>query len=130
MFEYCDSIETIFVNNKWSLGSVTSGSSVFYRCKSLVGGAGTVYNSSHTDYTYAHVDGGVSNPGYFTLKTLDGDVDCDGKVNINDVTVLINLLLSGNQVDINGEPDVDGDGRVSISDVTTLINMLLAGSHP
>ncbi len=130
MFEYCDSIETIFVNNKWSLGCVTSGSSVFYRCKSLVGGAGTVYNSSHTDYTYAHVDGGVSNPGYFTLKTLDGDVDCDGKVNINDVTVLINLLLSGNQVDINGEPDVDGDGRVSISDVTTLINMLLAGSHP
>lgn len=130
MFEYCDSIETIFVNNKWSLGSVTSGSSVFYRCKSLVGGAGTVYNSSHTDYTYAHVDGGVSNPGYFTLKTLDGDVDCDGKVNINDVTILINLLLSGNQVDINGEPDVDGDGRVSISDVTTLINLLLAGSHP
>lgn len=130
MFEYCDSIETIFVNNKWSLGSVTSGSSVFYRCKSLVGGAGTVYNSSYTDYTYAHVDGGVSNPGYFTLKTLDGDVDCDGKVNINDVTVLINLLLSGNQVDINGEPDVDGDGRVSISDVTTLIDMLLAGSHP
>lgn len=127
MFKNCDLLETIYVSNKWSLESITLGDSVFNGCTSLVGGAGTTYNSNHIDYTYAHVDGGVSNPGYFTLKTLNGDVDCDGKVNINDVTILINLLLSGNQVDINGEPDVDGDGRVSISDVTTLINMLLAG---
>ena len=130
MFAYCDLLETIYVSNKWSLESIISGTDSFIECTSLVGGAGTVYNSSHTDYTYAHVDGGVSNPGYFTLKTLDGDVNGDGKVNINDVTILINLLLSGNQVDNNGEPDVDGDGRVSISDVTTLIYLLLAGSHP
>ena len=35
----------------------------------LVGGAGTTYNSSKIDKTYARIDGGTSNPGYFTLKT-------------------------------------------------------------
>ncbi|UKI57957.1 MAG: hypothetical protein L6V81_00295 [Clostridium sp.] len=38
----------------------------FYNCTNLVGGAGTKYNSSHVDKAYAHIDGGTSNPGYFT----------------------------------------------------------------
>ncbi|MCI7559653.1 MAG: hypothetical protein MSS76_06005 [Clostridium sp.] len=32
----------------------------------LVGGLGTTYNSSYVDKTYARIDGGTSNPGYFT----------------------------------------------------------------
>ena len=32
----------------------------------LVGGLGTTYNSSYVDKTYARIDGGRSNPGYFT----------------------------------------------------------------
>lgn len=54
-----------------------------------------------------------------------GDVNHDGKVNISDVTELINRLLSGD----GGCPicaDVDKDGRISISDVTELINILLS----
>ena len=35
---------------------------------SLVDGAGTTYSSAHTDHTYAHIDGGTANPGYFTEK--------------------------------------------------------------
>ena len=41
---------------------------MFNFATNLVGGAGTVYDSSKTDKTYAHIDGGTSNPGYFTLK--------------------------------------------------------------
>ena len=41
---------------------------MFTDCESLVGGAGTVYDAVHSDYTYAHIDGGTSNPGYFTVK--------------------------------------------------------------
>ena len=56
-----------------------------------------------------------------------GDVNHDGKVNIGDVTALINALLSE-------EPscpicsDVNQDGKVNIGDVTALINRLLEGT--
>ena len=60
-----------------------------------------------------------------------GDVDCDGKVSIADVTALIDYLLSGNAQSINEEnADVDHDGAITISDVTTLIDNLLSGNWP
>ena len=56
---------------------------------------------------------------------LQGDVDGDGRVSINDVTFLIDLLLTGSDIAVYPGADVDGDGRVSIEDVTTLIDLLL-----
>ena len=41
---------------------------MFEGCTSLVGGAGTTYDEENVGYEYAHIDGGVSNPGYFKLK--------------------------------------------------------------
>lgn len=41
---------------------------MFSNTTNLVGGAGTVYDSTKTDKTYARIDGGTSSPGYFTLK--------------------------------------------------------------
>ena len=57
-----------------------------------------------------------------------GDVNGDGKLNISDVTSLINYRLSANgeMVDMDNA-DVDGNSEINISDVTTLINMLLSG---
>ena len=57
-----------------------------------------------------------------------GDVNRDGVVNITDVTVLINGLLS-NSIGYEIYADVNVDGSVTISDVTALINKLLAGGH-
>ncbi len=54
-----------------------------------------------------------------------GDVDGDGKLSIEDVTALIDILLSGSTAP--AAADVDNDGNVSIEDVTTLIDMLLQG---
>ena len=52
----------------------------------------------------------------------------DGKVNIADVTDLINYLLSDNAEGLNlWAADVDASGNINISDVTTLINNLLSG---
>ena len=53
---------------------------------------------------------------------LTGDVNGDGKVNIADVTDLIDNLLTNN-TDKKG--DVNGDGSVNIEDVTALIDLLL-----
>lgn len=68
MFRDCPALTTIYVSNEWSTTSVTYGVNMFDGCTTLVGGRGTVYDADHTDYTYAHIDGGTSNPGYFTDK--------------------------------------------------------------
>ena len=70
MFTSCSALKTIYVNStNWNTEKVTSSSSMFYSCTNLVGGAGTTYNSNNkTDITYAKVDGGTANPGYFTEK--------------------------------------------------------------
>ena len=69
---------------------------------------------------------GASEAYVLTLYTRPGDVDGDGRLNIHDVTMLINYLLTGEDVDflyINA--DVNGDGLIMIDDVTALINLLL-----
>jgi len=66
MFLGCSNLTTINVSNKWSTANVTSSEKMFNGCESLVGGAGTRYDANHTDISYAHIDGGENNPGYFT----------------------------------------------------------------
>ena len=64
-------------------------------------------------------------------NNMRGDVDGDGRVNIDDVTGLINYLLTGNSSLIVMEnADVYPDGKISIDDVTSLINYLLGGALP
>ena len=91
---------------------------------------GTAYDENHTDKAYARIDGGTSNPGYFTAKNagLRGDVNGDGSVSINDVTALIDYLLSGYGTVNTDNADVNQDGSVSINDVTVLIDYLLSGN--
>ena len=127
MFYYCPNLRTIYVGNGWSTAAVTSSTNMFNYCTSLVGGQGTTYNDSNPkDKTYAHIDGGTSNPGYFTDKnaSLRGDVNGDGSVNISDVTALIDLLLGGGIS--NPAADCNQDSSVNISDVTALIDYLLS----
>ena len=54
-----------------------------------------------------------------------GDVNGDGAVGIDDVTFLIDMLLTGSS---GNNADVNGDGQVGIEDVTALIDMLLCGA--
>ena len=71
MFYGCSQLKTILVNTQWTTDSILSymSSLMFYGCTSLTGGAGTVYNESYTDASYAHIDEGETNPGYLTLKS-------------------------------------------------------------
>ena len=68
MFNSSTNLKTIYVSNKFNTDKVTYSNYMFYNCTKLVGGAGTKYNSSHVEKTYARIDGGTINPGYFTLK--------------------------------------------------------------
>ena len=53
-----------------------------------------------------------------------GDVNGDGRVNVSDVSVLINMILGIVPTD-QALADVNGDGRVNVSDVSALINIIL-----
>ena len=48
----------------------------------------------------------------------------DGKVNVSDVTMLINMILGITPVDA-ARADINGDTKVNVSDVTSLINIIL-----
>ena len=81
MFKDCSALTTIFVGSEWVTSSPSATVDMFEGCTSLVGGAGTTFDANHTDYTYAHIDGGSSNPGYFTAKNApEGEATFDGKV--------------------------------------------------
>jgi len=66
MFYNFTNLKTIYVSNKFNTDKVTDSTNMFSGCTNLVGGSGTKYNSSYVDKKYARIDGGTSNPGYFT----------------------------------------------------------------
>ena len=55
---------------------------------------------------------------------LVGDVNGDGKVNVSDVSALINMIMSITPMN-QALADVNGDGKVNVSDVSALINIIL-----
>ena len=69
MFSSCSNLKTIYANNTFDTSNVTAGGNMFINCNSLVGGAGTKYDSARINKTYARIDGGTDSPGYFTLKS-------------------------------------------------------------
>lgn len=68
MFKDSKNLKTIYVSNKFKINSVTNSKDMFNGCTSLVGGKGTTYDLNHIDVTYAHIDGGSTNPGYLSTK--------------------------------------------------------------
>ena len=52
-----------------------------------------------------------------------GDINDDGKIDVSDVTGLVDLMLSGGE--LPAYADFNGDGVVSINDVTDIIDYLL-----
>jgi len=135
MFYYCSNLTTIYASEGWSTEAVTNSTQMFNYATSLVGGQGTTYDANHVDAAYAHIDGGPSDPGYFSDKNagMRGDVDGNGLVDINDVTLLIDVVL-GKNVEYNATAadcnTPTGDGTVDINDVTTLIARVLTGTWP
>ena len=71
MFNGCSSLTTIYVGDGWDMSSLKWQGSMFSGCRSLVGGAGTVFNSAKTNGEYARLDGGTENPGYLTYKSAE-----------------------------------------------------------
>jgi hypothetical protein len=64
---------------------------------------------------------------YLDEEPLLGDVNGDGFVNISDVTLFVNSMMTETLENLVIEnADINRDGNINISDVTTLINMILS----
>ncbi len=67
MFSFRPYLAKITVAKDWDTTAVTQSKDMFYLCNRLKGGSTTKYATGNpTDKTYAHIDGGNGNPGYFT----------------------------------------------------------------
>lgn len=70
-------------------------------------------------------------PLHAAASSMRGDVNDDRHVDINDVTEIINHVLTGDATSINlTNADVTGEGDIDIDDVTLLINYVLTGAWP
>ena len=95
MFYFSKKLTTIYVSDKFDTSTVTSSTEMFDNCTNLVGGAGTVYDESHVDKTYAHIDGGTSNPGYFTDIT-DKDIPAPNSFATDSWKTIIKAVRNNN----------------------------------
>lgn len=67
MFSYCNKLTTICASDDFVVDQIQNSYNMLYDCYLLVGGMGTTFEYSNpNDKTYAHIDGGENNPGYFT----------------------------------------------------------------
>lgn len=62
---------------------------------------------------------------WLQLPRIPGDVNCDRRVNVSDVSELVNMILGISPMN-QTTADVDESGKVNVSDVAALINIILA----
>ncbi len=103
MFYNSKNLKTIIVGSNFNMDSVEDAcSSMFFGASGLVGGAGTTFNIRTKEY--AHIDGGTSNPGYFTsVDQLPLQVTSE-----NIEQVFANLSTGTNRIQITGDINADG----------------------
>lgn len=65
-FGGCSALTTILVDASWALPSGCGGGMTFYGCTNLVGGNGTIYSASRTNYDRMVIDGLDGKVGYLT----------------------------------------------------------------
>ena len=125
MFAGCSELTTIYCKTNWSSTTASSGH-MFENCKKLVGGKGTPYYEYAIDATYAHPDGGLGNPGYFTAALLKGDANNDGQVTAADIVDIMNYMMGNPPADFSkGNADVNLDGIINIADIVAVSNILI-----
>ncbi|MBQ9641822.1 MAG: carbohydrate-binding domain-containing protein [Bacteroidaceae bacterium] len=103
----------------------STGETVSFKAYDLT--TGETYDCAETiDFVSLGVEGLPSSPFALSITTevsLIGDLDKDGSITINDVTILIGYYLDSEFVE---DGDLDGDGEITINDVTTLIEIYLS----
>jgi len=61
-------------------------------------------------------------PSVFSENSIEGDVNGDSSVNIQDVILIVNIILSNEQ---NLSADVNQDGNIDVLDIIQVVNLIL-----
>ena len=105
-YETTLSAEQIKVDGKF----MENGNTYYARCKT----------------SYLDFDGNSHTTAYGPVISFvyrdSVDANGDGEVNISDVSVVIDIILSGSTLTAG---DVNGDGEVNITDINTIIDLIL-----
>ena len=122
--------------NTWKVANSATGASSIVISKNSTAKPLWLISASKrkpTRYRIQQIAGNKNNPIYIDDIALyytavgspdEGDVNGDGKVNVSDVTALINMILGVIPKDME-RADVNGDGKINVSDVTALVNIIL-----
>ena len=127
MFGSCKELTTICCNTDWRTSpALTNSYLMFSGCKKIVGDKGTTFiDDNNKDATYAHPDGGTSDPGYFSIYHK-GDADGNGVVNTADIVAISNYIMGNPPAGFSkANADVNLDGIINIADIVGLANILL-----
>ena len=131
MFGWCINLSTIYASERWNMSNVQTADNMFEWCTNIWGGSGTTYDENHIDGDYAHIDEGISNPGYFTYKVpiIPGDVNGDGLVNVTDIVATVNFIMEKPSDNFNKEAaDLNGDGEVNVTDIVKMVSIIMDAS--
>ena len=111
-------IEAIAPSSRsFTVRNLTAGASFFYRVKAQY------IDGTESDWSESELVTLADGGHFYQL----GDVDHDGSMTIDDVSLLIDYLMGGDNGICLACADVDGDDEVMITDVTVIIDLLLKG---
>ena len=141
MFEGCSNLTTIYVSKGWSTKAVNVGRNMFEGCTQLVGGKGTTYDSGHINYTYANIDEGTSNPGYFaemlimihntTREYGEGNPTFDYTTNVTDLEGTPSISCEATATSPVGEyPIIVSKGSITKTGITYVNGTLTVTKAP
>ena len=101
----------------WNV-ELTNDAPVMFRV-TMTGGSKTA--PCYVDNFTIYYEGEPGGPAYST-----GDVNGDGKVDVEDVNAVINIILkTKTAADYDGGADVNNDGKIDVEDVNAIINLIL-----
>ena len=69
--------------------------------------------------------GSHPNSGWHTFNTLElmlGDINNDNSVNVQDIVLVVNLVLSN---DYSSLADINSDNTIDVLDVVLIVNLIL-----
>ena len=117
-FERCSNLKTIYVWSKNppkvnSLDKSNIEVHVPYGCK-------TVYKEKSPWSSYTIIDD--------LIDFLRGDANGDGKIDMNDATFVVNIILGTEEA--TEAADVNFDGAVNMPDAMFIVNKILNGKFP
>ena len=104
MFYGCEKLAVIYSSGTFSINAFKDSSSMFFDCKALEGGQGTVFKSDKTNGAYARIDNkDAEDPGYFTRKEPE----------IPDFYFYAQLYQDGTLAFRDSKLELEGHGRMN-----------------